>query len=107
MEKRESVEMNYLIKPDDYVSITPCNIEASAPTCELRKLRKYLRHLEWVQEAGTVGDHENWRSPNGLLLQLNPNKRDSKVADFASHKKCAEILGVKQHILYETVARHG
>lgn len=102
----EVTDMSHLLEPDDIVSFTPRNVEASAPTCELRKLRRHLRHLGWVQEDGTVGDHENWRSPGNLLLQLNPDKQDSKVADLASHKKCAAILGISSHTLYETVARH-
>ena len=104
---REELEMDYFLQQEDYIAISPRNIEAAAPTCEIRKLRKYLRHLGWVPEAGTVGDHENWRSPNDVVLQLNPDKQDSKVVDYASHRKCAMILGMNWQTLYENVARHG
>lgn len=103
MEKRETVETDDLLKPDDCVSITPRNIEAAAPTPLLRKTRTYLLKQGFTQEAGTGGDHENWRSPQGAPLKLNPDNKDKKVLDLASFKACATLLNTNINDLYMAI----
>lgn len=100
MERRETVEKGYLLKPGESVSFTPRNIEAAVPTPLIRKTKRYLLKREFVQEAGTGGDHENWRSPQGAPLKLNPDNHDRKVLDWPSFEDCAKLLGTNTHDLY-------
>lgn len=100
MEERKTVEADYLLKSEDIVSFTPRNVEAAVHTPSIRKTKKYLIKQGFMQEAGTGGDHQNWRSPQGAPLKFNPDNHDNKVLDWPSFEDYAKLLDTSTHDLY-------
>lgn len=91
---RQPAELTRLLEPEDCISLTPRRIRGAIQSPKLPKFVRFLLQSGYIQEKGTGTDHANWRSPSGMPLKVNPDKRQKSEVDLATLKACARQLGL-------------